>query len=572
MDAGCRFDKSKPQDIFLKFARTESMGTSLLQMPVRQVWEKYSSAALALDSRSLSLLRIALGITILLSIWLRLPDFLAHYTEAGVLPLEMMRLEWRERMLWSLFALSPDIWWTAGLFAITAICAFSFAAGWGGRPVTLLLWVLLLSLHNRNPLILNSGDHLLLSTLFWSLFLPLGLHWNLPAPWRRWTRTRIPGSTPARKVVGIPSLAIILQFVFLYSIGALIKWGAEWQSEFSAVWYSLQLPSFVLPPGEFLGNFPAFSLLMTPVVLWSELLVPLLLLIPWKNALWRMIVVVFGIGLQAGFASMLALGLFPLACICIALPLLPSAFWESLRRFLRKAVPPSAESPPVLPTGVQSALCSVALLMVFFGNMETVPANNSGKLSLIRDSIQFTFPDSFPAKAAGVLSATAMQTGDFFCLRQNWKMFAPRPKSLDGPVILEALLADGTVTDLMPHLRSLDLPYADLENPPPSGSLAGYHTPRWRKYFSKLTLQGKRHFFPALDRYLTNRWNAAKPEHLHIVSLQAFTNFQRNRWENEPEILGKIEIYPSFGPFVAEPDEEGEPEKKSALVKDVLGG
>jgi hypothetical protein len=50
---------------------------------------------------------------------------------------------------------------------------------WKARWSTLLASVLLVSLDNRNPLILNAVDSYFRMLLFWSLFLPLGARFSV---------------------------------------------------------------------------------------------------------------------------------------------------------------------------------------------------------------------------------------------------------------------------------------------------------------------------------------------------------------------------------------------------------
>ncbi len=65
------------------------------------------------------------------------------------------------------------------LFVIAGLLALLLIVGYRTRVVSLLCWVMLLSLNHRNYLILQSSDSLMLALLFWSLFLPLGARYSV---------------------------------------------------------------------------------------------------------------------------------------------------------------------------------------------------------------------------------------------------------------------------------------------------------------------------------------------------------------------------------------------------------
>lgn len=500
-------------------------------------WAGYRDKVFALDTRSLALFRIALGLVVLLSLGLRLGDFQAHYTDAGVLPVPDLGDAWGARLYWSLYALNASSWWAALLFALSAVCAAGFAAGIAWRWCGIVLWVLLVSLSNRNHLILNSGDLLLLFLLLWGLFLPLGRHWRVP--WLGGGETR---AEPAL-ATGVPAVAMVLQFVFLYFFTAMYKTHPQWHGEMSAVWYTLQLPSFTHPLGAFLGEFPLLCQVMTITVWWAELIVPLLLFLPYRNHWWRFVAVAFSLALHGGFLLTLSLGMFPWVSICLALPLLPPRFWEFFSALGWRFIPPA--SGPVqwlLPPRWSAILCAVLLVFVFFSNCEHLPGVASGKLSIIRDRMVEEDPSAPAALVLAVAAETARQAGDIFRLHQNWGMFAPRPLQRDGWVVIEARLNDGSVVDLMPALRRLDTTHEPVLDWP-DAPLAGYHTPRWRKYFTNIFRTRRETGLPNLTRYVVEGWDANHDPARHIAALRIRYFTRLNLWGQTPEPIEETVVH-----------------------------
>jgi len=124
-----------------------------------------------IDDRSLALFRGCLGAILFVDLILRGRDLHAFYTDAGVLP--RLTLLATNSPSWNLcFHLaSGSFWFQLSLFTIAALAALCILFNFKTRLMLFISWVLLLSLHNRNPLILNGGDVYLRCLLFWSLFI-----------------------------------------------------------------------------------------------------------------------------------------------------------------------------------------------------------------------------------------------------------------------------------------------------------------------------------------------------------------------------------------------------------------
>ena len=72
----------------------------------------------------------------------------------------------------TLLQLVNSLTFAALLFLVAAAGAGALLLSYRTRLATLLSWVLLVSVQNRNPLLGQGGDDLLRMLLFWGLFLP----------------------------------------------------------------------------------------------------------------------------------------------------------------------------------------------------------------------------------------------------------------------------------------------------------------------------------------------------------------------------------------------------------------
>nr|MBP9821355.1 hypothetical protein [Candidatus Paceibacterota bacterium] len=133
----------------------------------------------SLDYRSLAVLRISVGITILVDLLQRTVDFRAFYSDSGVLPRsELLRIG---NHTWdiSLHTASGLASFEAILFILASLFAIMLIAGYRTRLAIIASWFLLISLHFRNPMILQGGDIVLRVVVFWMMFLPLNKIWSL---------------------------------------------------------------------------------------------------------------------------------------------------------------------------------------------------------------------------------------------------------------------------------------------------------------------------------------------------------------------------------------------------------
>ena len=230
------------------------------------------SDVFGIDTRSLAVFRIGLALTILLDLVLRAQDLGAHYTDAGVLPRALLAAEVGSRIPWApvLLNLNPHFLFggligQALVFVAAGATAVLLLVGWRTWWVTVASWILLASLHGRNPGVLNTGDVVLRMLLFWSMFLPLGARWSMDAARRSgWSPFR------PRVVVGGAAAALLLQVGFIYAFNALFKTGAAWTTDFTALEMALGGETWASAWGQRLLEYSELLNVMTRFVIGLE--------------------------------------------------------------------------------------------------------------------------------------------------------------------------------------------------------------------------------------------------------------------------------------------------------------
>ena len=121
---------------------------------------------LALDLRSLALLRIGVAVLTLRDLVDRARDLTEYYTDTGVLPRALLTREYWNQAWWSLHLSSGELSGQLLLFAVHALAALALLVGWRTRIASWSVYLLTVSLQNRNPLVLDGSDRLLLLLLF----------------------------------------------------------------------------------------------------------------------------------------------------------------------------------------------------------------------------------------------------------------------------------------------------------------------------------------------------------------------------------------------------------------------
>src|SRR5689334_22630959 len=91
--------------------------------------------------RSLALLRIGLGVSVLVDTIMRAFDLVGLYTDRGVLPRDLLlAMDGRGVYLSAHYWASVDPAWEGALFAFTAVCAVALLVGWRTRFALALCW------------------------------------------------------------------------------------------------------------------------------------------------------------------------------------------------------------------------------------------------------------------------------------------------------------------------------------------------------------------------------------------------------------------------------------------------
>lgn len=447
---------------------------------IRDFWARYLTDLAQIDLRSLAAFRIALAGVVTLDLLIKAKSLTAFYTDQGILPRElvMQSADWWE---FSFHLASGGYWFQLLILIISVAIGLSLLFGYQTRIATILLWLSVLSLQNRNSLILHSGDALIRLMLFWSIFLPLGARWSIDNYWK--------APSKAQGICNLASFAILIQLLSMYLFTALIKNHPEWNKDFLAIYYALQLEQFTTPLGAWLGQQLALTKFLTAVTFYLELYGPIALVVPVVVRYARWVVPLMFVGLHVSIAATMNLGMFPWICVAAWILFVPSGVWERLPglkfpswiqklRMAFQLLPPVPQWQPARAlTVLKQLLIAFGLLAITSWNVNTLPWRSRPVPEWIR-----TY--ALPVR-----------------LDQYWGMFAPYPMRADGWFVVDGKLSDGKSFD--PWNGKFPVTWQK-----PSDFMSYYRSTAWRKYLFNIWVDEPNETLQMeFAKYVCREWN-----------------------------------------------------------------
>lgn len=414
----------------------------------------------AFDAKILSISRILIATIIMMDLFFRYQNFEAHYTNKGVLPADVIKIYYPfYQYYFSLHNLFSDIIFQKVLFGLHFVFTLLLLLGYKTKWSTIINFILLLSLHHRNPLVLQGGDDLLRITLFYMIFLPWGKFFSIDFLLSN------PKSEPDTNDFSWIYLVFYWNIAMVYFFSALLKQSSEWQTEGSAIYYALSLNTLRV---NFLGNFIyhhyLFSKILTFIVYYGfEILIPLILIFSFNKKI-RTFAALSIIALHLFILMSLKVGIFPYVGISTALMLLPPTSSFSIRQISFN----------------KSEFYFALILLIFIVRFNIATLNLKHlNISIWEDRL---------------LNSIG--------LAQRWNMFSPGVKKYEGWLILRGIKNNHAEWDLIHNTDKIN----DRKN--------NYllTTDRWRKFLENYEQRQYNFIKPYFCKYLIEQWNEQHPE------------------------------------------------------------
>jgi len=222
--------------------------------------------------RVLGLYRITIGLLTIYSFALWAKDAAVFFSDDGVFTTRTLQSTLGRECHTLLKWIGSPVGVRLVLAALFA-AGLAFTVGFYTRVSSVALYILVVSFHERNNLVLNGGDTVLRAMLFFFMFAPSGAAFSVDSLLRR---LRYPGAEPllispwAQRMMQVQVALIYLSTAYAKTRGALYHDG-------SAMYYVFGLVDFNVRGVEQLMNLPLVYSSLTFAVLLAELLIPFLL-------------------------------------------------------------------------------------------------------------------------------------------------------------------------------------------------------------------------------------------------------------------------------------------------------
>jgi len=453
----------------------------------------------AVDFRSLAALRVALGVLVLLDVRLRWPVIREMYSDDGFFTRALSNqyfdananMPWRD-WIWSVHMLDGSLEWAHWLFAIEAILAVLLIAGCLTRMVTLLLWILVASVHVRCPIIISSADMYLKLMLFWSILLPLGRVWSIDSLVLRRPRS-------AGFYCSAASAAFILQLILMYFFTGIAKCNDVWLGG-TAMEYVMRLDIYATPLGMSLLEIP----FLPGFINWSTLVMELgaiwLVLVPWRNGTWRVLLILTFWLFHFGIALSMSIGLFSWICMAAWLIVVPAGFWNWLGR--EAPLPHQIDKLPERPVMSRSfglAFNAFACLMIL--------------LSLLWNICNLDYP-----RYAWVMPPGMEWLGRVTAFEQHFQMFGKPPP--ESPwFVYRGTLKNGQEVDIFRGGTPVD-----MEKPKRIAQTFPDHN--YRKLHRNLIAERLKDYRQPLLESVTRDWNSRHAADEQVLSAELIAIYE----------------------------------------------
>lgn len=392
------------------------------------------------DPRPLALMRVCLGFVVISDLVTRLFEVRMFLTDASIVPRGTQTEHWA----WSLLNLVGSTGAVSAVLVLALIVAVAFTLGYRTRLATVLLWLLMMSIQNRNLSIGDGGDDAVRVALGWSMFTDLGGAWSLDV---------VLGRRPYARVFALGARMIQWQLAVCYFGAAYLKVRGTWLDG-DALYQTMQLTKFARPLGDAMLAHPGLCKLFTYASLATELALPILILTWWQAQRARGLAVLASTALQLGILLMMRVGMFTAGMMVIALSLVPPSWFD------RSGRPAPSEADRPLFGRFAAPIAAVLVFHLFLVMCSELLANCP---AFIETELQY------------------------IGLNQGVDLFT-RPIPI-ASWHAEGKLADGSTLDIIPIVAP------ELEPP------VGWWFSRWHKF----TFKGHIHF-PELGAYMCRRY------------------------------------------------------------------
>ena len=270
----------------------------------------------SIDVRQLALLRIGIGSLIVVYLIQLMPLFRVHFAPEGWLG-SIRDLDLYHAGSWSILFSTGTESQAWGFFGVVLFCAAGFTIGLLTRFSGFAAFVGLVSLWNRNPLLMDGDDAILRVMLFYLLLSPCGNAFSLDNLLRRRTQ----------QVAIWPLRMMQIQLALVYFISGWVKFHSPEWLEGTVLQTVLIHPEYSRWNWSDSMHNPIFLKgleVVSDIVMWWEILFPVLI----SCRFTRNAAIATGLAFHGGLLVFMHLRLFSVIMLVLYIAWLPSGYFR----------------------------------------------------------------------------------------------------------------------------------------------------------------------------------------------------------------------------------------------------
>jgi len=293
-----------------------------------------------ISASGFGLLRVAWGLTALLSMLVRWPDVMRYFSDSGIIPPEhfdvVFRSVWRFSVL-DTFGAPEQV---MVIYVILLIALVFTVLGIAPRISTIISALLLFSFHERNVLLLGGGDTVLRAVGFILMIAPELRAFSLPRLRSQWHHWKEHGTLLAPLRMSIwPYRLLLWQLIVIYGVTLIDKLRGTMWLDGTAVAAVLHHPHFARWPMPFMDMIGLASPLLSYAVLlflfsWFFLLIPRSVS-PFLPRFKRFLLIT-GVIIHGGIFVLLDVGTFSIAMLMAYVGLLLDDDFAAMKNWLNR--------------------------------------------------------------------------------------------------------------------------------------------------------------------------------------------------------------------------------------------
>jgi predicted DCC family thiol-disulfide oxidoreductase YuxK len=194
----------------------------------------------------LSIFRVVTGIVLLYQYLIVYAQRHYIYGPHGIWPFDAYLAQVATTGSLSLYALSSSPLYFDLIYHAGIVVTMLWTLGWRTRLMTVVVYIFLWSLRDRNNLLSDGGDNVYQIVMIYAMFMNLGCYLSVDA-----ANLAVAVRTPLRKALGLVHnaalLASAIQVCLVYVVAGLYKVQGEMWQNGTALYYIMRVDEFTLP-------------------------------------------------------------------------------------------------------------------------------------------------------------------------------------------------------------------------------------------------------------------------------------------------------------------------------------